>query len=128
MHVIEVAQAAVGDRTDAAGAATEKAAYRRFGQRGWVHAQLPATFSRFGFEDREAEAGLAYGYAFRRDLFELVHSREIENDATFERNALPVIAGTCAAHCDGDGVLKREAEDCKNLIDAYGLDNNIGDL
>jgi hypothetical protein len=85
-------------------------------------------FARFSFEDSKAEAGLANGYAIRRDLFKLIHSREIENDAAFEGNTLPVVASAGSAHGDGNGVTKCKTEHGENFVHADGLDNDVGNF
>ena len=72
---VEVAQAAVRNRADAAGAACKKAAESGLDQRGRIHAQFPALPTRFGFEDTETHAGLADCNAVGSNFFELVHQR-----------------------------------------------------
>ena len=73
--VSKVAQTAVGDGADAAGAAAEKSADRGLDHGRGIAAQLPAWLARFAFEHAEAQAGLANGDAIGGDLLRCLSMR-----------------------------------------------------
>ena len=97
-HGVEVAQAAVGHRTNSAGTAAEKSADRCFDDGRGIAAQFPSRLARFGFEGAQAHAGLADGDAVGLNRFDAVHAREIKHYSALERNRLAVVAGARAAH------------------------------
>jgi hypothetical protein len=124
----EVAEAAVGDGADAAGAAAEEAPEGSFDDGGGIAAELPALPAGLGFERAEADAGFADGDAVGRDVFDPVEELEVEDDAAMEGNGLAVVAGACAAEGDGDFVREAEAEDGDDFGGGDGLDDDVGVL
>jgi hypothetical protein len=81
---LKIAQAAVGDRADAARAAAEKSAERRLDDRRGIAAQLPADLARFVFERAQAHAGLANGDAIRLNLSMRSMRAEVEHHAALQ--------------------------------------------
>ncbi len=124
----EVAQAAVGDGADAAGASAEEAADGRFDDGAGVAAKLQALFACGSFERAEADVWLADGDAFGSDGFDAIHADEVEDDAAVEGDGLAVVPGAGAARGDGDVAVVTTGEDALYLFDVDGLQREFGGL
>ena len=71
---VVVAECAVGDGADAAGASAEEAADGGFNDGGGITSKLPALLASGGFECAEFQAGFADGDAFGGDLLKAIHA------------------------------------------------------
>ena len=118
-HIVVVAQAAVGDRADAARSAAKKSAQGRFHKRARIAAQLPPRLARRLFNRHETSAGFRAAGAFGSDFQDAGHAAEIEHDAAIERDALAVVSGSGTANRDGNVVTVSEAQSRLDLVGRF---------
>ena len=113
---LEIAQPAVRDRADTAGASAEEAADAGFYDGAGIAAQLPPSGSGGVFEHTETRAWAADGNPVRSDLFDSVYACEVEHYAAGERYGLAVVAGARAACRDGDSANIAARENANDFI------------
>src|SRR5579859_6267928 len=108
-HGFKIAQAAVRHRADASRPSAKKTAQRCLHDGAWIAAQLPSARARFSFEHAETHAGFADGHTAIGDVFYAFHAREVENDASVQRNGLTIIPRASATWSNRNIVRIAEA-------------------
>ena len=96
-HRVIVAEDAIEHRPDAAGASAQKSSDRGFNDRAWITAQFPSHGARLRFEHAQPDSRPADCNSVGADCLDVVQQRQVENDASAERDCLSVIACSGAA-------------------------------